>query len=149
MTTTYEGAINEIFLAFNQNLSSYVSSFLGYTPHIEWPGITADEAPDASKFWLRISTQNVGSDQKTLSENVVLNGSKRFETFGLVFVQIFAPKRNDSLELLNKLAMLIQNGFRNRTANVIIRNARIKEMPAENGCLRSNVIADFEFDEIF
>jgi hypothetical protein len=148
MTTTYEGALNEVFSAFNSGISANSVAILGYVPYIEWPGSNTTTPPDASKFWLRISSKGADSGQGTLSENVVTNGSRRFETVGLIFVQIMAPKRDDALAMCIRLGMTIQNIFRNRTLNVILRNAKLKEMPYENGCLRMNVTAEFEFDEI-
>ena len=147
MTTTYENALAEIFAAFNTAWQAGTASIVGYIPVIIWPGSDTG-VPDASKFWVRISTQGVGSEQSTLAESVVTQGSKRFETFGLIFLQIFAPKRSDSATKSKKLAMLAQNTFRDGTLNVIIRNARIQELPEENGLIRINVVADYEFDEI-
>lgn len=148
MTTTYEGALDEIFTAFRTGINANSVAILGYVPYIEWPGSNTEIPPDPSKFWLRISSKGVDSGQGTLSENIVTNGSKRFETVGLIFVQIMAPKRNDALAMCIRLGMTIQNIFRKRTLNVIMRNAKMKEMPYENGCLRLNVTAEFEFDEI-
>lgn len=149
MTTTYKGATDEIYKAFNSAWAAGTTALVGYVPFIAWPGIDTGTAPDASKFWVRISTQGINSEQGTLSENIVTDGSRRFETFGLIFLQIFAPKRNDADVLALKLAQLAQNIFRNRTENVIFRNSYIRELQPENGAIRKNVIAQFEFDEIY
>jgi len=147
MTCTYEQTVNEILALFNASLLN-INSLLGYSAHIEWPGIDSGTTIDNSKFWARISLQQVTSGQSTLSENVSSNGQKRFTSTGLIFVQIFAPKDNTSLPLLQKVDMLVQNCFRHSTANVILRNSRIKELNPTDGSLNHNVIADYEFDEI-
>lgn len=148
MTTNLIGAKDEIFGAFQTAWSAGTVAIVGYVPYVQYPGQADEDPPDASKFWVRISTQIVNGSQGTLSENVVLNGSKRFETIGLVFLQIFAPKRSEAQKQAEQLAQLALNTFRERTTNVNLRNARIKEMPYENGACRINVIAEFEFDEI-
>lgn len=147
MTANYETAIDEVFGLFKTAWDAGSGAIVGYVPTILWPGLDKG-VPDASEFYVRISTQQVGSNQSTLSENVVSQGSKRFESFGLIFVQIFAPKREHILPLANKLANFTQKIFRDKTENVILKNAKINELPIENGLIRINVITEFEFDEI-
>ncbi len=148
MTTNYKGALEEIFSMFNVEVNSNSTAILGYIPKIQWPGETNDAPEDNSKYWLRISSKMVQSLQGTLSENVVQNGSKRYTSNGLIFVQIFAPKRKDSFTKNSEYSMMIQNIFRNSTSNVTLRNCVIKELAPEESCLRTNVISEFEFDEI-
>lgn len=147
MTTTYKGAIAEVFAAITAGWTAS-SAIVDYVPEIKFPGIGSGQVPDPSKYWVRISTQSVLCGQKTLGESYVIQGSRRYENVSLVFAQLFAPKRMDSQTKIDSLAMLMQSIFRKSTANVTFRNARIKEIPAENGCLRINVIAEYEFDEI-
>lgn len=148
MTATYVSALDEIIQAVKLAWEAKSTAICGYIPELKLPGIDSGTIPDASKFWARLSTQGVNSEQSVLSESIVKYGSRRYETNGLVFVQLFAPKRSDSQAKINQLSMLLQERLRQKTENVILRNARIKELPAENGCLRINVIADYQFDEI-
>lgn len=148
MTTNAEGAVNEIYNLFTAGWNAGASAIVGYIPKIQYYGIDEGETPDNSKFWVRLSTQEVNSEQGTLSESVVSQGSKRYETYGLIFLQIFAPKRSDAITIIRKLAQLAKSIFHNSTTNVIIRNASIKEAPSENGAIRFNVIAEYEFSEI-
>jgi len=147
MTTDYKGALNEMFDAL-QTAWLGANAIVGYAPRIYFPGEDDGTIPDAALFWARVSTNSVLCEQSTLCENVVTQGSKRFETFGLIFFQIFAPKRADSEDKTLLLSALVQNCFRNRTANVILRNARIKEVSPENGAIRKIVVAEFQFDEV-
>lgn len=148
MTTDYKGALNEIFFLINSAWKLNTGSIVGYVPEIKWPGSSNDTIPDASKFWARVSNKSVLCGQKTLSESVVVSGARRFENNGLVFFQLFAPKDVDSeLKSINLSNMLL-NTFRKGTPNVIIRNARIDELPNENGCVRRNIICEYEYDEI-
>lgn len=148
MSTNSEGAISEIYSLFISEWNSKTTALVGYIPEIRFYGVDAGTLPDESKFWIRISTQEVLSEQLTLSENVVSNGSRHYETTGLVFVQIFAPKRADSIVKIRKLAQLAKEVFRKRTNNVIFYNSSIKEAPSENGALRFNVNAEYVFGEI-
>lgn len=148
MTTDYKGALDEIFTALNNANNNLSASIIGYVPPFYIPGMVVPDIPDAAKFWARISTQNVRTDQATLAENVVINGSRRYENNGLVFVQWFAPKRADSESKCLALSQMVLNVLRKRTNNVILRNARIQELSPENGAIRKNIVAEFQFDEI-
>lgn len=148
MTTDYKGARDEMLGAFTTAWNSGSSAIVGYIPEIRFDGDNKSDIPDASKFWVRISTQGINCEQGTLSENVVTNGSRRYESYGLMYAQLFAPKANDSKAKILNLAKLVQKTFRKRTLNVILRNARIEELEPENGIQRINVVCEFEFDEI-
>jgi len=148
MPTSNINAIDEMFAAFQTAWSAGTTAIVGYIPLIKWDGIDDGTIPDANKFWVRVSTQQVDSRQATLCENVVTHGSRRYETNGVIFVQLFAPKRKDSMEKAKLLCALVQNTFRKSTTNVIIRNARIQDLPSDNGAIRKNVVAEYQFDEI-
>ena len=148
MSTTTKGAFDEMFSALNVSWQSKTNAVIGYIPPIQWPGFDTGDIPDAANFWCRVSTQGVSSVQSTLSENVVINGSRRFKTIGLIFFQIFAPKRANSEVLTIALAKIVQDTLRKSTNNVIFRNATLKELPPENGAIRKTIVAQYEFDEI-
>ena len=148
MTTTYEGSIDEINALFFSEWKAKTAAVVGYIPPIEWFGVINDTPIDKSGFWVRVSTQMIDSPQKTLCENVVTLGSRRYEPYGLVFIQLFAPKTKEAVSQYKKLAMIAQNIFRLKTNNVTFRNSTIKELPLENGAIRVNIIAHYEFDEV-
>jgi len=148
MTTNLSGAIDEIATLFNSNVLSNSTAIIGYVPEIEWPGIDTGVCKDGSKFWLKFSTNNVFTEQETLCENIVINGSRRYNSQGFVSFQIFAPKRKDSYQKALSFSQMLQIVFRKSLPNVILRNSRIVELPPENGIVRFNVFADYEFDEI-
>lgn len=150
MPTDRYTALNEILVLFQARWATDAPLALGLAdaPHVEYPGVDVGFLPTGDVWWARISFQSVLSEQGTFSENVVTSGSRRYTNSGLVFVQLFAPKRNDSFVLINKLGNAVQNIFREQTSNVNFYNSRVVEMPSESGCLRCNVVAEFEFDEI-
>jgi len=148
MTTNIEGAINELRTLFYSNWLSKTAVIAGYVPKVYFQDVEDSEIPDISKYYVRFSTKKAGSEQSTLSENVVTNGSRRFETYGIVFIQLFCPKLSNAGVNGLKLAMLAQEIFRNATANVTLKNASIKDLPPEDGAIRYNITAEYEFDEI-
>jgi len=150
MPTDRYTALNEMLTLFLGRWATDAPAALGLVdvPHVEYPGVDSGFLPTGEDWWARISFQSVLSEQGTFSENVVTSGSRRYTNSGLVYVQLFAPKRNDSFVLINKLSNAVQNIFRERTLNVNFYNSCVKELASESGCLRYNVVAEFEFDEI-
>ena len=148
MTTTYSGAIEEMFTSFNTLWASKSNAILGYVPVIYWPGIDDGSTADCSKFYVRLNVQTAVTKQATLSESVVINGSQRFTSYGVFVAEIYSPKRKDSISKGRELCEAVLSIFRSSTNNVVMRNARIREMPSENGAVRFNVVTEFEFDEI-
>ena len=140
--------INALFFA---SWKAGSSAIVGYIPEIRWQGIQYRDIPDGSKFWCRFSKQTVSEPQATLSNCVTSPGNKRYNNYGLVFIQIFCPKSNaKSFELGKQLAVLARNAFRGKStdSSIWFRNVRIKELNPEELYERFNVVAEYEFDEI-
>lgn len=149
MTTTRADAIDEILGRVYSALAATVS-IVGYEIEMRWPGIET-ATPDSSKYWGRASYTTVSEEQDSLSVAVGEAGKRRFTTTGLAFVQLFCPQSSDeSQERGNKLAVLFRNSFRSATGSgkVTFRNARVQELPPENGAIRFNVVAEYEYDEL-
>jgi len=147
MTATYTEAVDAINGAFYEAWQAEAASIVGSVPEIRWQGVEADKPPQ-NVFWCRVSIQTVYEEQTTLSND---NGTKRYRTGGLVFVQIFCPTADaQAMDKGRKLAIVARNAFRGKqTANgVWFRNARINELPPEDDAYRLNVVADYEYDDI-
>lgn len=153
MTATPEQAEDETFALFKAAWDDGASAIVGYTPEVRYEGKEKTSVPAVSKYWVRISMQFVAEDQATLSDCVAVAGSKRFETSGLVFVQVFAPK-TDSAEGYRKgrlLAKLARNAFRGKhtsPGNVWFRRCRINNVLPDADFYKFNVVSDFQFQEI-
>ncbi len=148
MTTNYISAIDQMFNLVNQAFIADASSTVGYVPEIRWQGVPEQNAPDASKYWLRVSQQTTSEGQITLRDE---NGVRRYQTIGVLFVQVFCPKSEvDAMAKGRLLAVIARNSFRGKTTSgkVIFSNVRIKELPPEESAYRLNVVADYEYDEI-
>lgn len=146
MTTNYISARDSMFELIRSTAQAF-----SYFPHIEYPMIVNQSKPDASKIWLRASTQIVSVEQTALSTCEVENGKKLYTSYGLVIVEFYIPKIEPNGSLALMWAIQLQNAFRNASSNdgVIYRKARINDgIEPEENFFRLNVVANFEFDEV-
>lgn len=138
----YEDAISEIFEIAKSSISTKSQAIVGYTPIIYWPGST-NASPDESKFWFRVRQNTVLEQQTTLR-----TGVKRYTSYGIVFIQLFCPKRPDSILKGRKLARLIRDSYRQASGgSVVYRNHRIQEEVPDNAIQQFTIIVNYEFDE--
>lgn len=148
---TYAEASDEINLLIKEAWELQSSDIVGYIPELRWQGIQYRNLPDTSKYWARVSIQTIFEEQASLSNGVGLAGKRRFESSGLVFVQIFCPKSDArAFEKGKLLAVIARDAFRGKSTEsaIFFRNVRIQEIPQEDNFERLNIVAEFEYDEI-
>lgn len=149
MPTGYVDAVDAIYSLFETKWNDgAVEELIGYVPKILWRNVELDSKPPSNEFWVRVSQQTVEDGQSALANSF---GNRRFTVYGLVFVQLFAPKSNPHANHLGqKLAEIARNIFRGKTEDecVWFRNSRIKELPEERDTFRFNVIAEYQYDEL-
>ena len=77
------------------------------------------------------------------------NGQKRYTSTGLVTVQIRTPQ-GDGYTLSDKLSRVARDAFRgNRSSGgAVFSRVRIKSEGADGTYMLTNVIVDFEYDEV-
>lgn len=151
MSTTYRAATSDMFALVLGTLPA-LALLLGYQPEIRWHDVPSSKQPTPDRLWMRVSRQTVDAGQSTLSTCVGEPGKVRYTEYGLVFVQLFAPAESDKMQdMLAQVAQEIRKVFRRKSTEgkVWFRNARIREIPPEAKFLRMNVVAEFEYDEIF
>jgi hypothetical protein len=151
MTLEYDQARDEMFALFNVAWQANAGEIVSPVPEVRWQGKEVPTKPDRTKFWARVSIQSVIEQQATLSNCVIEPGKKKYESAGLVFVQLFGPKIvATAYDDLQKLAKVARNAFRGKTTvgNVWFRNVRINTLNPEELFYRLNVVAEYEFDEI-
>lgn len=122
-----------------------------YVPHVEYPMIVNATKPDASKIWLRASTQMAIEEQSALSTCEIENGKKLYTSYGLIIVEFYIPRIEPDGSLALMWATQLRNAFRNASSDdgVIYRKAQIDDaIEPEESFFRLNVVANFEFDEI-
>ena len=142
MTATYQQATNEILTALKDawDADGDSSSY----PIRYWD--TADAASPATP-WARATVRLQDGAQATLSSDT---GARRFRRFGLVTVQIFTEwGKNTTLKYtLTKIVSEAFEGVTTSPGRVIFRNVRVNEVGQDGQWFQTNVLADFEYDEI-
>lgn len=124
-------------------------SFAPKTVEVRYPGKEVPTSPQG--YWIRPTTIMADEVQATLSDDVGAPGQKRYNSAGILIVQMFAPKTelNSDWWLLDA-ATKVQKTLRQASGKhcVNFRNVRIADVTPEDQFYRYNVIAEFEFDQI-
>jgi len=106
----------------------------------------AQDIPDTGS-WARITVRHLTGEQATLSNGI---GQRRFRHEGTVFVQIFTPF-DDGMVRSDELVEIAKTAFEGEVTTpgrVIFRRVRINEIGQDGQWFQSNVLADFEYDQI-
>lgn len=107
-----------------------------------------DPAPvPATKPWLRVGVRHANGTQASLGS---LNGKRRQEMSGIVFVQMFTPA-GDGQKLADPLGDTILDAYRTGGATasgVQFRSARRAEVGKDGAWFLTNCLVDFEYDLI-
>lgn len=139
---TAQVAIDAMFAQFNAAWQAGTAAVVGYVPEIRWQGREKETPPPGDKYWARVSNQTVGEGNAAI-------GNSLFESYGLVFVQVFAPKSEaDANEKGRALAVLARNVFRAQNPLVCFRHARVQELEPEAAFIRFNAVTEYEFYEL-
>lgn len=105
------------------------------------------QKPPSEGAWARAIMQHGGGGQATLSGET---GSRRFRYTGIVTIQLFTPT-GGGLVLSDTLAQVVRNALAGVTTDpgqVHLRNVRSVEVGQEGVWFHTNVLADFEYDEV-
>jgi len=142
MTATLDQARDEVLTVFKTAWELDATS--QNIPVLYWD--VADDIPD-SGAWVRISMRHLGGRQATLRG---ATGERRYRYTGIVTVQVFTPF-SEGMVLNDALATIAKNAFEGVTTDpgrVILRNVRINEIGPDGQWFNTNVLADFEYDEV-
>jgi len=104
------------------------------------------DLPDGDIPWAFIMVRHVTGTQETLGEI----GGRRFRRKGIVTVQVRTPtglglSTND---IFSKIALDAFEGIETAPDQVIFRRARLQEVGNDGAWFLTNVMADFEYDEV-
>lgn len=97
--------------------------------------------------WVRAGVRHSGGSQATLGS---INGKRRQEMTGLVFMQVFTPF-GDGQRASDELVEVLLNAYRTGGATpsgVQFRNVRPEEIGKDGAWWQVNCLADFEYDQI-
>lgn len=152
MTSSYVDSTDEMYEALRLGIAGPVTEVLGYEPKIYWEHLGENDNPPQDKFWVRVRRVTLDSDQGTLSNCVGSIGARRFETWGLLIVELACPVTTEtSALLLAQCGQALQIHLRKRVTKSIVRfkNVRIDDsIGVVNRFNRLNVVAGFEYDEL-
>lgn len=106
------------------------------------PGAT----PAADKVWARLTIRHNEGGQATLTDQ---SAKKRYRRTGVVTVQLFTPN-GGGLSKADKYVKIILDAFEGKTSSggVWFRNGRAREVGADGEFFQTNVLIDFEYDEL-
>jgi hypothetical protein len=99
------------------------------------------------KPWLRAGVRHSAGVQASLG---TVNGKRRQEMSGLVFIQVFTPS-GDGQKGMDDLVEVILDAYRTGGATpsgVQFRSARFAEIGKSGVWHQTNCLADFEYDQI-
>jgi len=102
-------------------------------------------------YWARIVPTIVVQPLASFAdENTFGAHKKRYQTYGFVTVQVFAPKSFGSDTKGRQIGEVIRDAFRadGQRGDVGYSNSRINRLPDDGGSWRFNVICDFRYDTI-
>lgn len=152
--TTYVAATDALYGLVSNTWKTSVLPLLGADAELRFQGVEQHDRIPGDVFWARVSRQTIDASQSSLSACVTNIGKSRYTEYGLIFVQLFGPVADpESLYKLSRAAQILRNAFRAKEmsgqATIWFRRARINELPQEERFTRLNVVAEFEYDEIY
>lgn len=103
-------------------------------------------------YYARVGQSIIGQPIVSMAdENTFGNNKRRYETFGLAIVQLFAPKSAvNGFKNGLSIASVVRDAFRSagQTGEVWYEDAKISSLPDDGASWRWNVTATFRYDEI-
>lgn len=96
--------------------------------------------------WARVRVQHSTGRQASLSGST---GKRRWERTGFLLVQLFTPLFGGQV-LADEIASIILNAFEgySTSSGVWFRNARMNEIGKDGAWLQTNILVDFQYDEV-
>lgn len=96
------------------------------------------------KPWARLNVKDNLRSQETLGGV----GQRRFDNAGIVIVELYTPS-GDGKKLADSLGTLVRNAYENiNIGSLWFRNARTVPVGPDGAWYHSNVIAEFEWQEV-
>lgn len=146
----YSSACDKMFSIANAALIAASENVVNIAD-IRWPGTERQQSPPDNVYWARVSEQVVVSGQTSLSNNVGFGGSKRYDTIGLLFIQLFCPKSDPAAVPNGRLLQTaLVNAFRapSGDSNLWFRNQTPKPMTYNPTNYQFNVAVTYQYGEI-
>lgn len=151
MSATYTTAVNEMLGLFKVAWDAGAGAFNGGTvPEVRWDGIGEQGPPSGEPPWARASVRHTADAGQSSLSNVT--GARRFTKRGTIAIQIFYPLKSGGGPggNLGGLAQVAKAAYEGKAteSNVWFRAVRIQEVGPDGPWYNTNVLADFEYDEL-
>lgn len=104
------------------------------------------DGEDPPPTWARVVVRHGPSSQTALSDD---SGRRRYTRTGTITVQLFTPF-NDGLKSADDIASQLQGAFLGVSTphGVWFRDVRTNEVGQDGPWFQTNVLADFQYDEV-
>ena len=142
MTATLTQARDEMFKAFRD---AWIADSASQQLPVLYPD-TSDDPPKEGA-WARVSINHGSSGQATLAGD---SGQKRYRHTGFITVELYTP-RGDGLVLNGELSIIVKHAFEGvatSPGHVTFYRVRVREVGPDGQWFHTNVLADFEYDEV-
>ena len=142
MTATIDQARDEMLGVFRE---AWVASSASQQLPVMWPDVDDDLPTEGA--WARVSINHGTGGQATLSGDT---GKRRYRHTGFIVVQLFTT-RGDGLVLNGQLCTIVKQAFEGVTTcpgQVTFYRVRVREIGPDGQWFQTNVLADFEYDEV-
>lgn len=141
----YETARDEILQMVTDYWDAQTEAQLGATAPIVYEEVGSPDPRYREVPWMRLIVRHTNGRQATLGGI----GFRRFEKTGLVQCQIFAPK-SKGVTTTDRLAKIATDSLEGKSSpgGVWFRNVRATELGPEGPWFRTNVVAEFVYDDI-
>jgi hypothetical protein len=103
--------------------------------------------PPPNTSWVRITVTHTSNRQATLGN---VDGIRRYRVYGIVTIQIFTPF-GDGQALADLMAEVAKRAFQGVVTGadaVSFRNARIMDGRQDGQWWQTNVMTEFDYDEV-
>lgn len=141
MTATREQAVDDIL---GMLLDAWTDG--GLDPdRLLWPNKDA-EVPSGQDAWGRATLQHTDGGQGSLAGD---SGKVRWTRVGILTVQVFVPS-GEGLSQETSVSKIVMDAFEGKKSarGVWFRRVRAREIGPDGQFFQTNVIVEFEYDEI-
>jgi hypothetical protein len=136
-------------LTFEQARDEILEIFRGAWPedinNVVWDDVVS-EAPATALSWARVALRHTLGEQGSLADDT---GKKRWDRFGILFIQIFTPV-GEGLDSAYPLAKILADAYEgvSTPGNAWFRNATIKEIGNDGEWYQFNYSVEFQYEEV-
>lgn len=146
MPTTYDAVRDQVFTIFRAIWEKQPTDPGIDIPPIQWDN-TEDLVNPPESGWVRVLLRHGPSSQVTLTGDT---GGRRFRRLGLITIQVFAPV-GEGMTDSDRFVKIILDAFEGGNTGadkILFRNVRANEIGRDGPWFQTNVLIEFEYDEV-